>query len=60
MFPWRQLFDAYVAVTGAPNMDGFWKSSPKELFAWMEAISKRYKKTEDNDTPSDFWSEGEF
>lgn len=41
-------------------MDGFWKSSPKELFAWMEAISKRYRKPEDNDTPSDFWSEGEF
>ena len=41
-------------------MDGFWKASPKELFAWMEAISKRHKKTEDNDTPSDFWQEGEF
>lgn len=57
MFPWRELFDAYVTVTGGNDMRQFWKSSPRELFAWLDALAHRRHKRE---KVSELLNEGEY
>lgn len=50
------MYDTYVTVTGGRDMEQFWKSSPKELFAWMEALTKKARE-KDKDI---ILGEGEF
>lgn len=57
MFPWRELFDAYIAVTGGHDMRRFWKSSPRELFAWLESLARRKN---GHEKAADVLSEGEY